>query len=434
MEIIILGLNHKSAPLGIREKVAFPEQEIGEPLRAIRDLPGVQEGLILSTCNRVEVLVLVDDREEGTREVKGFLSRYHQVEAAELEPHLYLYRGGEAVRHLFRVAASLDSMVVGEPQILGQVKDAYQWAREAGSMGLVLDRLLKKTLSVAKKVRTETEIAKSAVSISYAAVELARKIFGDTGDRTVMIIGAGEMGELALRHLITGGVREILVTNRTFEKAVELARKFEGSAVKFEDLSDHLVLTDIVISSTGAPHLIIRAEDVRRIMSRRKYQPIFFIDIAVPRDIDPAVNEVDNAYLYNIDDLQAVVDANLQERSKEAEKAEAMVEKEVGTFQKWVHSLQVVPTIISLRQAMEKIRRAETDKVLGKLLHLPERDREQVKSLSHAIINKVLHRPQTVLKEASHTGESGYYLEVTRRIFDLVETEGEGEDRDRDER
>ncbi len=426
MELLVLGLNHKSAPLHIREKVAFPEKEIAGPLRAVNSLDGVRENLIISTCNRVEIVAAAEGRGAADA-LKEFLAGHHGVPRDELEPHLYLHAGGDAIRHLYRVASSLDSLVVGEPQILGQVKDAYDWALEAGTTGMVLNRLLKSTFSVAKRVRTETGIARSAVSISYAAVELAKKIFGETEGRTAMIIGAGEMGELALRHLVNSGIREVLVANRTFEKGVELAREFGGSAVKFEDLADHLVLSDIVISSTGAPHIIIHADDVRKIMKRRKYQPMFFIDIAVPRDIDPAINDIDNCYLYNVDDLQAVVDANVREREKEAEKAEEMISGDVATFLKWVNSLQVVPTIKSLRAKAEGIRRSETEKTLSKLPHLSESDKRQIQAMTSAIINKILHRPQTVLKEASHTEEAGLYLEVARKIFDLPELPDEQE-------
>jgi glutamyl-tRNA reductase len=425
MEILVVGLNHKSAPLHIREKVAFPEDSIATPLRAVHGLAGVQENLIISTCNRVE-MVLAAESGEAAEQVRGFLSEHHEVPRDELDPHLYLHKGPEAIRHIYRVASSLDSLVVGEPQILGQVKDAYDYAQKAGTVGLVLNRLLKKTFSVAKRVRTETEIARSAVSISFAAVELAKKIFGDTEGRTAMIIGAGEMGELALRHLVNSGISEVLVANRTYEKAVDLAKEFGGAAVKYEDLFDHLVITDIVISSTGAPKTIIQADDIRKLMGRRKYQPMFFIDIAVPRDIDGAVNDIDNAYLYNVDDLQAVVDSNVKEREREAEKAEAMIDAEVGTFLKWINSLQVVPTIVSLRRKVEQIREAETEKTLGKLSHLDEKDKQHVKALTNAIINKILHKPQAVLKEASHTEDAGLYLEVTRKIFDLPDSTGEG--------
>jgi glutamyl-tRNA reductase len=425
MEFLVLGLKHKSAPLHVREKVAFPENDIAAPLRAINAMPGVRENLIVSTCNRVEILLAAENGESAEK-VREFLADHHGLDRSELDPHLYLHRGGEAVHHLFRVASSLDSIVVGEPQILGQVKDAYEYAQEAGTVGLVLHRLLKKTFSVAKNVRTETGIAKSAVSISYAAVELARKIFGETEGRTAMIIGAGEMGELALRHLVNSGIKEILVANRTFEKAVELAKEFGGSAVKYEDLLDYLLVTDIVISSTGAPHVIIHGEDVRKLMGRRKYQPMFFIDIAVPRDIDAAVNDIDNAYLYNVDDLQTVVNTNVKERGKEAEKAEGMIASEVVTFRKWLNSLQVVPTIVSLRQKIDGIRESETEKALGKLTSLSDKDKQQVKALTNAIVNKILHRPQAVLKEVSHTEDAGLYLEVTRKMFDLPDAPEEG--------
>jgi glutamyl-tRNA reductase len=433
MEILVLGLNHKSAPLHIREKVAFPENEIAGPLRAVNSLDGIKENLIVSTCNRVEIVLAAEDK--GAVEVlKEFLAEHHGVDRGELDPHLYLHIGGEAVRHLYRVASGLDSLVLGEPQILGQVKDAFEYARDAGTLGLILNRLLKKTFSVAKSVRTDTGIARSAVSVSYAAVELAKKIFGETEGRTAMIIGAGEMGELALKHLVSSGIKEVFVANRTFEKAVAMAQQFGGSAIKYEDLLDQLLITDIVISSTGAPHVIIHADDIRKLMGRRKYQPMFFIDIAVPRDIDAAVNDIDNAYLYNVDDLQAVVADNVKGREKEAEKAEAMVGKEVATFQKWVSSLQVVPTIVALRGKMERIRAAETEKALGRLPHLSDKDRQQVKALTTAIVNKILHRPQAVLKEASHTEDAGLYLEVTRKMFDLPDTPEEGAENNGNER
>jgi len=427
MDIIVLGLNHKTAPVHIRERVAFPEKSIHEPLRALHAAPGVRETMILSTCNRVEIAAVVDGREQGAAAVRSFVARHHEVPEGELAPHLYLHAGPEAVRHLFRVASSLDSLVVGEPQILGQVKDAYQYAREAGAVGAVLDRLLKKALSVAKLVRTETEISRSAVSVSFAAVELAKKIFGEIEGRTAMIVGAGEMAELAVKHLVSSGVREVFVVNRTFEKAVELAKEFGGSAVAFDELFDQLVLADIVISSTGAPHFIIKGEDVKKVMGRRRHRPMFFIDIAVPRDIEPAVNDVDNAYLYNVDDLQSVVDANVKERRKEAEKAEQLVDQEVGTFEKWIASLQVVPTIVQLRQQVDAVRAAELEKSLGRLQHLSEKDREQVALLTQSLVNKILHSPLTVLKESSQTPDAGVTLEVARRLFNLTDPpEGQG--------
>lgn len=433
MDILILGLNHESAPVHIRETVAFPEKAIGRPLKEMQHLDGIKENLIVSTCNRVEVMLAVEKKEEADEAVRDFIARFHNVDRQELDPHLYLHSGTDAIRHIYRVASGLDSLVLGEPQILGQVKDAYDYAREAGTVGLVLDRLLSKTFAVAKKVRTETGIGRSAVSISFAAVELAKKIFGETEGRTAMIIGAGEMGELALRHLVSSGIKEVLVANRTFEKAVELAEEFGGTAVRFEDLHEYLVITDIVISSTGAPKTIIQADDVKKLMGRRKYQPMFFIDIAVPRDIDGAVNDIDNAYLYNVDDLQSVVNSNVKERAKEAEKAEEMVRREVGTFQKWVNSLQVKPTIVSLRRKVEGIRESETEKALGRMPNLTDKDRQQVKALASAIVNKILHGPQTALRDASHTEEAGLYLEVTRKMFDLPDEPEEGEKRDDNE-
>ena len=315
-----------------------------------------------------------------------------------LEPHLYSYHGEAATRHVFRVASSLDSMVVGEPQILGQIKTSYGYAAEFKSSGIILNRFLHKAFSVAKRVRTETKIASSAVSVAFAAVELAKKIFGDLSDKTVMLIGAGEMCELAAKHFINTGVRGVMVTNRTYERAVKLAEEFDGKAVNYEDLFDQLHKADIVLSSTGATHFIIKPKDMEEVIRRRKLKPMFFIDIAVPRDIDPKVNDVENIYLYDLDDLHGVVATNLEQRKKESAKAEDIVEQEIGQFFKWLSSLEVTPTIVALRSKFDETRQAELAKTLANWKDLPPEAEKRLEALTNAIMNKLLHQPTSVLK------------------------------------
>src|SRR5499433_1572941 len=318
MQLAIVGVSHKTAPVEVRERLAFNSDVLRSALTALMNRQNVREAIILSTCNRVEVMAESPD----DRLIREFLCEFHQIPPDSVSEHIYSFKNADAIRHVFRVAASLDSMMVGEPQILGQVKEAYRIAADAGTVGMHLSALMNRAFAVAKKVRNETGISQSAVSVSFAAVELARKIFGDLSGKTVMIIGASKMGELAAKHLKRAGVSSVLVTNRTFDRAVELAQVFEGAAVPFEHFTDHMDRADIVISSTGAPHFIISRTLAEQVIHRRKNRPIFFIDIAVPRDIDPTVNEIDNAYLYDIDDLQAVIDENLKERMKEASRAE----------------------------------------------------------------------------------------------------------------
>src|SRR5256886_6132935 len=328
MQLAIVGLSHKTAPVEIRERLALNSDMLRTALTSLVGRDDVSEAMILSTCNRVEVVAESPD----DRRIREFLCEFHRIPHDDVSKHLYSFRNTDAIRHVFRVAASLDSMLVGDPQILGQVKEAYRIAMDAGTVGMHLTALMNRAFAVAKKVRSETGISQSAVSVSYAAVELARKIFGDLSGKTVMIIGASKMGELAARHLKRAGATSVLVTNRTFERAVELAKVFEGAAVPFEHFTDHIDRADIVISSTGAPHFIITKSMGEQVIHRRKNKPMFFIDIAVPRDIDPMVNEIDNAFLYDIDDLQQVIDANLKERLKEAMRAEEIVDNEVESL------------------------------------------------------------------------------------------------------
>ena len=428
MNIIVVGLSHKTAPVQVREKVAFAPTQMDKPLHQLVAIPDVTEAIIVSTCNRVEIYACTRDIAGGIARVKRFLADYHSFPLESLEPHLYSHHGEDAIRHVFRVAASLDSMVVGEPQILGQIKTAYGYAAEFKSSGIILNRFLHKAFSVAKRVRTETKIASSAVSVAFAAVELAKKIFNDLSDKTVMLIGAGEMCELAAKHFLNSGVRGLMVTNRTFERAEKLAEEFDGTAIRFEALFDQLHKADIILSSTGAPHTIIGAKDLDDVMRRRKLKPMFFIDIAIPRDIDPAVNDVENVYLYTVDDLQEVVTANLQQRSEEAKKAEDIVSQEIGQFFKWLSSLEVTPTIVALRTKFDEIRRAELEKTVAGWKDLTPEGQKRLEALTNAVMNKLLHPPTSLLKRAGQGGRTDLYVDALRALFELNLDDQGGED------
>jgi glutamyl-tRNA reductase len=422
MNIIVVGLSHKTAAVEVREKVAFAPTQMEKPLRAVVSLPDITEAVIVSTCNRVEIYATTRDVAGGMARIKRFLADYHGIPLEMLEGHLYSYHGEEATRHVFRVASSLDSMVVGEPQILGQIKTSYGYAAEFKSSGIILNRFLHKAFSVAKRVRTETKIASSAVSVAFAAVELAKKIFGELSDKTVLLIGAGEMCELAAKHFINTGVRGVMVTNRTFERAEKLAQEFDGKAINYEDLFDHLHKADIILSSTGAPHFIIHDKDVTEVIRRRKMKPMFFIDIAVPRDIDPKVNDVENVYLYTVDDLNGVVATNLEQRKIEAAKAEAIVEQEIGQFFKWLSSLEVTPTIVAWRRHFDEIRKAELAKTVANWKNMPPDAEKRLEALTNAFMNKLLHQPTSVLKKSEQGNRNDLYVDALRHLFDL-ETE-----------
>ncbi len=419
MHIVIVGLSHKTAPVEIREKLAFAPTAMEQPLRQMLELPSVAEGLIVSTCNRVELCAATKEPDAAIAEMHRFLAEYHEIAPEEICDNLYDYQGEEAIRHLFRVASSLDSMILGEPQILGQIKTAYGYAAEFKTAGLILNRFLHKAFSVAKRVRTETAIASNAVSVSFAAVELARKIFDRLDNKGVMIIGAGEMCELAARHFVANGVSKVLVTNRTFERAEKLALEFDGKAIPFENFVDHLADVDIVMTSTGAPNFILGKRQMEEVLKRRKYRPMFLIDIAVPRDIDPKVNKLDNMYLYDVDDLQGVVQANLKERKKEAGKAEVIIEQEIGQFHQWLANLEVKPTIIALRQKLEEIRRQELEKTFGNLKDLSSKQRKSIEAMAGAIINKILHQPTSLLKRTQDDTSGEDYVDAVRALFDL---------------
>lgn len=417
MKISVIGLNHKTADVDVRERLAFNGPKLEDGLRRIRELPGVEEAIVLSTCNRVEIYTDVRDSAESFAAISGFLADFHGIGQESLIRSLYHRTDLDAVRHVFRVAASLDSMVVGEPQILGQLKDAFEFALQRKTTGIILNRLLKKAISVAKRVRTETKIAENAVSVSYAAVELARKIFTDLSEKSFMLLGAGEMAELAARHMVNCGVKEVVVVNRTYERGCELASEFMGRAVRFEDFPGELVRSDIVICSTGAPTYVLRREEMHRIMRERKQRPVFIIDIAVPRNIDPAINDLENVYLYDVDDLQGVVDANVLERQKEAEKAEQIIAEEIESFQKWLASLDTVPTVVALRQKAEAVRNEEVERLFNKLPSLGEKERKAIEYMASAITNKLIHPPTAALREDAE--DKDLLIATIKRLYGI---------------
>jgi len=430
MNFQLIGVNHNSAPIEVRERLAIPESRLPDAMRRLAEHPGVDEGLILCTCNRVEVLA---QTKNGAADLRRFLREYFQLDPAQYEPHLYEYRESEAIRHLFRVAASLDSMVVGEPQILGQVKEAYATARAVGAVHSQLDLLLTRAFAVAKRVRTETAVGSSAVSVASVAVELAKKIFGSLQGRHVYLVGAGKMSELAARHLMAHGAASIFVANRTHERAAQLAGKFNGQVILFEQLYETCDRADIVITSTGAPHAIFRREHGELFLSRRKNRPMFFIDIAVPRDVAPEMNDLDGIFVYDIDDLQQAVSTHVADRRREAERAEAIVQSEVERFQARVQTLDVVPTIVSLHDHLETIRQAEIDRVRARLGPLSPEQEMAVETLTRGIVNKIMHTPISTLKTAAREPEATTVIDVVRRLFNLEEKKAARSGADRDQ-
>jgi glutamyl-tRNA reductase len=415
----VTGLNHKTAPVAVRERVAFPDAQLPESLEALRAQPGVQEALILSTCNRVEVALAAEDQTNLRDHVERFLASSHQIDPGEIGPHLYHFEAGEAVRHLFRVASSLDSMVVGEPQILGQLKAAYQIARTQGSVHSLLDSIVARAFNVAKRVRTETEIGQNAASISLAAVELARDIFGSLKHRRVMIIGAGEMAEQALRHLRRQGIAELLVANRTLSRAQELAAAFGGRAVEYLDFLHTLPEVDIVIASSAAPHFLITPAEMRRVIELRRNRPVFLIDIAVPRNIDPAVQQLDHVFLYDVDDLQQVVSNNLKVRQSEADQAERIITEEVERVGQWLKTREAGPLIKALQDQLEATRQAEFERLRSRLNGLTPQQAEAVEALTRGLVAKLAHGPLVELRRAAAQPDEPAALELIKRMFRL---------------
>ena len=403
MTLVLIGVNHKTAPIELRERIAIPRDELPEATRALAAVPGVSECMIVSTCNRVEMLASV---ESPDTDLKGFLHRHFGLDPSLLAAHIYEQHDRDAVRHLFRVASSLDSMVVGEPQILGQVKEAFAVARASGTVAGRFEHLLQSAFAAAKKVRSETEIGSNSVSIASVAVELARKIFGSLQGRTVFLVGAGKMSELAARHLVQQGAGAILVSNRTQERARVMAEEFKGRVIPFEKLYEAASEADIVISSTGAPHPIFRREHGQAFMQRRKNRPMFFIDIAVPRDVDPEMGKLEGVFVYDIDDLQAVAAAHMAERSRVASDAETLIAGEVERFQQRQRTVNVAPAIVALQRQAEEIRLAELKRVQARLGSLSAEQVAAVEALTRGLVNKFLHPPMQALKQAAREGNA----------------------------
>ena len=419
MKLLITGVSHKTAPVEVRECLAFREETLPAALADLKAREGVSEAVILSTCNRVEITLTTDDTADPHAIVDAFLADHKAVSPASIGPHLYRHEGREAIHHLFRVAASLDSMVVGEPQILGQLKTAYAAAKDCGSLCGWLDGLIARSFSVAKRVRSETGIGQMAVSVSYAAVELARKIFGSLNNRTVMLVGAGKMSELAARHLRRSGASHVFVTNRTHERAVEMAKLFQGTPVEYSRFTAMLPEVDILIASSGAPHYILRKDEMQRVISSRRNKPMFLIDIAVPRNIEPSVNDLDNVFLYDIDDLQEVVNSNLRERMKEADHAEDMISAEVERTISRMKVAEVSPLIVSLQEQLEQIRKGELEKMRRRLGALTPQQEEAIDALTRGIINKIAHGPISELRNHAGNPEGAHVVAAIRKAFHI---------------
>jgi glutamyl-tRNA reductase len=419
-KIISIGMNHLSAPVELRECFADNPDNIGAALASMRESECIKEGMFISTCNRVESLFITDNPEEARKTVLSVFSRLGGLNEDSFIPNLYVFEDMEAVGHIFRVSSSLDSMVLGEPQILGQIKDAYHRASVTEkTTGVILNRLMHRAFHTAKRIRTETGISESAVSISYAAVELAKKIFYGLEGKKILLIGAGEMAELAARHMMGQGVEALYVANRSFDRALQLAELFHGKAILLEEITHYLLETDIVITSTGAKNFIITHDQVRKSLRERKNRPLFFIDIAVPRDVEPTVNDLANAYVYDIDDLTAIVEENSAQRRDEAIKAERIIQEEIIRFEAWLKTLEVVPTIIALKEKTEALRKAEMERSISALGQLTESQIHAIETLTVSLTDKIISDPILILK--SKAGKSGrdLYLDVARKLFNL---------------
>ncbi|MBM3277080.1 MAG: glutamyl-tRNA reductase [Candidatus Handelsmanbacteria bacterium] len=419
MHILALGLNHTTAPVEVREKLAFPEPVLPQALKELTGRYGLHEAAILSTCNRAEIYAASEDQaEEG---LWRFLAETHGVDAQALRPHFYQHRDGEVAGHLFRVACGIDSLVIGESQILAQVRLALEAAQQNGAARLLINELFQRSLHVGKRARTETQIGHGRLSISTAAVELAGQVFERLEGRQALLLGAGEMAELTAQYLVESGISKLLVATRTLERAQDLARRFQGEALPFDQLSSALAQADIVISSTSAPGFVLLRPAIQQVMRQRRGRPLFLIDIAVPRDIDPAVKELDNVFLFDIDDLEQVVCANRQEREREILKVQSLIEEELKGFLRWFNAQSTGPLIQALNRRAEALRRAELDRWSAKLAHLSDQDRQAVESMLRGYANKMLHQPLVQIREFANTQDGYLRLDTVRRLFGLGE-------------
>lgn len=419
VKIINIGMNHETAAVGIRERLATGPEGITKALASMRELECIREGLFLSTCNRIETLFTSENGQEAKEFIITLMSRLAGIPEKELMSSLYIFEDTDAVRHIMRVASSLDSMVVGEPQILGQVKDAYAQATREKTSGVIINRLMHRSFHAAKRVRTETEICDAAVSISYAAVELAKKIFHILEGKKVLLIGAGEMAELAARHLMSHGVSSVAVANRTFERAVQVAELFDARPVSFGEIENQLGDVDIVVTSTASPEYVITHPQVKNSFKKRRNRPLFFIDMAVPRDVQPEVNKLPNVYVYDIDDLKGIIEVNKSQRQQEAVKAERIVREEVFKFEKWFKTLEVVPTIVSLKDKVEAIIQTELKKSSSAFSDLTPDQVETIQTLMRSVAEKIINDPILYLKRKAERPTLNSYLDVTRNLFNL---------------
>ena len=424
MYTLAVGLNYKTAPVEIRERLSFNETELADAMTALQNKKSILENIIISTCNRTEIYAVVDQVHTGRYYIKEFLSQWFNIPAEEFSPFLFIYEGDRAVGHLFQVTCGLNSMVLGETQILGQVRSSFKLAQENGTTGTVFNKLFKQAVALAKRAHTETEINTNAVSVSYAAVELAKKIFGSLNDKNVLVIGAGKMGELAIQNLYSAGAKKVSVINRTYQKAIKLAEKFSGKAKELRELQCALVDADIVISSTGSKEYVVTKEMMTYVNKMRKGRPVFMVDIAVPRDLEPALSDLDSVFLYDIDDLEGIVEANLQERKIAAEMILVMIERELEEFNNWLNMLGVVPVISALREKAIAIQAETLESIERKLPHLSEHDRKVINKHTKSIINQMLKDPILYAKELAGQKNHEHALEnfvKTFKIDGLVE-------------
>jgi glutamyl-tRNA reductase len=421
MKLIVTGLNHRTAPVEVREKLAFEDAGLADALGSLKSRPGLLEGMILSTCNRVEITVAADDESAAEDSIEHFISESRAVERAWVAPYLYRHDGSDAIRHLFRVASSLDSMIVGEPQILGQMKTAYARAKECGAVSGFLDTVMSRAFNVAKRVRSETDIGQSAVSVSYAAVELAREIFGSLAGKRVLLVGAGKMAESAARHLRRAGASEIVVTNRTRPRAEAIANEFQGRVLDYDNFFSGLHDVDILIASSGAPHYILTRDQMRDVIGRRRNRPMFLIDIAVPRNIEPDVNKLDNVFLYDIDDLDRVVQTNIKGRIEVAVEAEDIIREEVERMVLRLKSREVTPTIVTLQEQLASLAQNEIERNRAKLGNLTPQQEEAIQLITRGIVNKVAHGPITELRRQAADEGGVHLVNMVRKLFRLGE-------------
>lgn len=419
MYLIALGMNHRTAPVEVREKLAFSSSTMESIVKDLKEIPSLGSFIVLSTCNRIEIYANISRMQDGISDLKRYLCQQAQLSEDEVFRYFHVWTCEEVVEHLFRVTAGLDSMILGETEIQGQVNDAYQYACTMKTSDKILNTLFQEAIRFGKGVRSQTGIDQHPVSVSYAAVELAHSVFGDLSECTVLIIGAGEMGELALKHLVARGVKTVLVSNRSYDRACSLAQEYGGESIRYDQFLTRLVNSDIVIGCTAAAHFVIHAEQVHRVMERVRQRPLFFIDIAVPRDIDPAVKEIPGVILYNIDDLEEVVLEGMQERKKAARKAEEMLQDAVGEFLNWASTLAVIPTIKSLKQKGNEIMEEELKRCFNRLGEMDSRTEKVIRSMAHSIVNKLLHSPTVRLKEYACSGEGQLYGKVLENLFDL---------------